>query len=267
MPSAAVNGIQLGYEIAGRGDWVVLIGGYTMTKEAWGSQAGALAREFRVLTFDNRGVGESTVPGDPFTIADMAADTVALMDFLDIKAAHIFGVSMGGLIGQVLALDYPGRVKKLVLGCTTHGGRHAVQPEKEVMEILAKAADPGVPREEAYMMRAQVVFAPAFLEKEKDRLQMLMRQSLAHWPTPRGAAGQMAALSRFNVRHRLGEIRCPTLVITGAQDRMMPPENSRLLAEAIPGARLEILEGAGHSFFLEKPEEVNRILRDFFLAS
>jgi pimeloyl-ACP methyl ester carboxylesterase len=216
-----------------------------------------------VITFDNRGVGETTVPSERFSIAEMAADTVGLMDALEIDSAHVFGVSMGGLIAQTLALDHPDRVEKVVLGCTTHGGRHAVQPEKEVMQLLAKASDPSIPAEESVRMRLPTILAERFIREEPERLEEFVRVSVQHWPTPEGAAGQMGALSVFNVKKRLGEIRCPVLVITGVEDRMMPAENSRLLAEAIEGAELYLVEGAGHSFFFEKPDEVNRVLIEF----
>lgn len=264
MPRVRVEDIEMSYSIEGEGEPVVLIGGFTMVKESWELQVAELAKHFRTLAFDNRGVGETTVPGEPFTIAQMAADTVGLMDALELDAARVFGVSMGGLIAQVLALDYPGRVRKVALGCTTHGGRHAVQPQKEVLELLAKASDPTIAAREAIRLRLPIVFSERFLREEPGRIEEFVRLSLRHSPTPEGAAGQMGALSVFNVKRRLGEVRCPVLVITGSEDRMMPPENSRLIAEAIPGARHYVVEGAGHSFFLERPDEVNGVLIDFF---
>jgi pimeloyl-ACP methyl ester carboxylesterase len=194
----------------------------------------------------------------------MAADAVGLMDALAVDAAHVFGVSMGGLIAQVLALDYPDRVRKVALGCTSHGGRRAVQPRREVMEILGKASDLTIPVEDAVRIRLPTVFSERFIREEPERLEEYVRFSVQHWPTPQGAAGQMGALSVFNVRRRLGEIRCSVLAITGSEDRMMPPENSRLLAEGIAGAELYTVPGAGHNFFFERPDEVNRVLLEFF---
>lgn len=263
MAKVQVKELQMAYEIDGLGEPLLLIGGFTMVKESWELQVAPLAKHFRVVSFDNRGVGETTVPSEPFTIAEMAADTVGLMDGLGIDSAHVFGVSMGGLIAQVLALDHPDRVKKVVLGCTTHGGRHAVQPQKEVMQLLGKAADPSIPVEDSVRMRLPTVFSERFIREEPERLEEFVRSSVQYYPTPEGAAGQMGALSVFNVKKRLGEIRCPVLVITGAEDRMMPPENTRLLAEGIEGAEQYMVDEAGHSFFLEKPDEVNGVLIDF----
>ena len=186
------------------------------------------------------------------------------MDVLGIDSAHFFGVSMGGLIAQVLCLDYPDRVKGVALGCTTHGGRHAVQPEKEVMTALAQAADPNIPAEETARNKAPILLSERFIKEEPERVEEFVALAVKYQPTPEGTAGQMGALSVFNVKERLGEIRSPALIITGSEDRMMPPDNSRLLAQGISGAELYTVEGAGHSFFFERPDEVNRVLIDFF---
>jgi len=264
MAKIEVRDIEIAYNVEGSGEPVVLIGGFSMVKESWELQVAELAKHFRVITFDNRGVGETTLPTGPFSIAEMAADTAGLLDAMGIDSAHFFGVSMGGLIAQVLALDYAERVGKVALGCTTHGGRHAVQPDREVMAILAKASDPAIPVEESVRLRSPVIFAERFIREEPERLEDFVRLSLRYWPTSEGAAGQLAALSVFNVKKRLGEIRCPVLAITGSEDQMMPPENSRLLAEGIAGAEHYVVDGTGHSFFLERPDEVNGVLVDFF---
>ncbi len=263
MPRVRVGDVELAYRVRGSGDPLVLIGGFTMVKESWGLQVRGLARHFRVITPDNRGVGETRIPAGPFRVADMAADITGLLDALSIDAAHVFGVSMGGLISQILALDHPARVRKVVLGCTTHGGSRAVRPTREVMAALGRATDPTVPVEEAVRHWVPLMFSERFMREEPDRLQEFIRFSIRNWPAPEGAAGQIGALSVFNVRRRLGEIRCPVLAITGSEDRMMPPVNARLLAEGIAGAEHYEVEGAGHGFFIEKPDEVNRVLLDF----
>jgi 3-oxoadipate enol-lactonase len=264
MPKAFVNGIEIAYKVEGRGDPLLLIGGYTMVKEAWQELADRLSPHFTVITFDNRGVGQSTVPQEPFTITDMARDAAELMGQMGISSAHVFGISMGGLIAQLLALDYPHKVGKVALGCTTHGGREAVAPSPQVLELLAKAADPNIPPEEAVRMRVPFLFGPGFLEEKRDLVEKWVEMAVRYAPSPKGAEGQMRALSRFNSRERLSDIRCPVLVITGSEDRLIPPENSELLAKRIPGAKLHMVEGAGHLFFVEKPDEVSQILKEFF---
>lgn len=265
MPTMTLNGVQIAYEVCGTGAPLILIGGYTMVKEAWGLQVEGLSSHFRILTFDNRGVGESSIPEGPFTIADMASDVIGLMDGLSIKRANVFGISMGGLIAQVLALDYPERVMKVALGCTTPGGKGAIAPKPHVLEALSKAADPSVDPATAVKMRVPMLFGREFLENEPERLDSWVQMAVRYAPTPQGAAGQLRALSRFNVRDRLPQIRCPVLVLTGSEDLVMDPENSRILAREIPGASLYVVQGAGHLFFLERPDEVNRVLIEFFL--
>jgi 3-oxoadipate enol-lactonase len=260
---ARVGDLEIAYDINGQGEPLVLIGGFGMVKEMWAAQVQGLSGKFRVIAFDNRGIGESTVTEPGFTIADMAADVAGLMDALGIDRAHIFGVSMGGLISQTLALDHSSRVRKVVLGCTSHGGRHAVAPEPEVMALLATLGDPSVPPEEAIRKRLPVMFSDAYMQTQQDAIEEYVKLSLQYQPTLKGAQGQMQALSFFNVKRRLGEITCPVLVITGDQDRMMPPENAKLLAEGIPGAELYVVKGAGHGFFQENPEETNRAVAAF----
>jgi 3-oxoadipate enol-lactonase len=261
---AKVGAIELAYTIKGEGDPLILIGGFSMVKERWERQVSDLSHQFRVITFDNRGVGESTVPEPDFTIADMAADVVGLMDYLRIDKSHVFGVSMGGLIAQTLSLDHGDRIRKAALGCTSHGGRFAIAPDAEVMALLAKMGDPGMPAEEAIRLRLPIMYSERFIREEPEKIEKIVAFSLRYQPTLKGAQGQMKALSFFNVKKRLGEIRCPVLVITGDEDRMMPSDNSRLIAEGIPGAEIYLVKGAGHAFFEEKPEEVNRVLAAFF---
>ena len=260
---ANIGGIEMAYNVAGAGAPLFLIGGFTMVKEVWSPLADMFAEQFRVITFDNRGVGATTVPDADFTAADMAADVVGLMDHLGIEKAHIFGVSLGGLIAQMLVLDHADRIRKAVLGCTSHGGRHAIAQDPEVVAVLASAADPRVPAEEAIRKRMSVNLSPHFQRDQPQKVEEFVQMALRYQPTPKGAQGQMKALSFFNVKRRLGEIHVPVLIITGDEDKMVPPGNSQLLAEGISGAELYIMLGAGHSFYRERPDEVYRVVSAF----
>ena len=264
MASVNLNDIEIAYNIHGAGEPVILIGGFTMVKEAWELQISDLANHFRVITFDNRGVGESSVPSGDYTISDMAADTAGLMDALEIESANFFGVSMGSLIIQILALDHQDRVKKAALGCATHGGRHAIQADKDALTQIALAADPAVPPEKSIRELCSVLYSESFIREETERLEKIIQMRMKYIPTAEGIEGQLKALSIFNVRKRLHEIQCPVLAITGSDDRVIPPENSTLLSNGIRGAKIHIVEGAGHGFIHERPEEVNRALIDFF---
>ena len=263
MSIAKIKNIEIAYEDLGAGEPLILICGYSAVKETWGPIINGLSRHLRVITFDNRGVGGTTVPSKPYTLSDMAGDVIGLMDVLELQTAHIMGVSMGGLITQLLALDYPQRIKSIALGCTTHGGKKAISADKKVMQLLAKTADPAILPQDSLREKVKVLYSPEFIKKYNKVLDGIVSMGLQHYPTPQGAAGQMKALSYFNARERLVNIKCPALVLTGDQDQMMPPENSYLLASKIPDARLHIIKGAGHSFFQENSEETLRILTDF----
>ena len=136
MPFAENDGTRIYWEEQGSGPPLVLIMGLGYTSEMWYRMAPAFAREYRTIIFDNRGVGQSQVPATAYGINDMAADTAAVMDAAGIESAHVFGISMGGLIAQEFAIRYPERTRSLILGCTHHGGREAVVADREVFEVL-----------------------------------------------------------------------------------------------------------------------------------
>ena len=173
---------------------------------------------------------------------------------------------MGGMIAQELVLRHPQQVKRLILGCTLCGGPQAIQPPPEVVEKLV-AVSPDLPREEAVRQGWPVVFSPGFREKRGDFLDSMTKRSLTH-PTPLYAmARQMVAIQSFNTYERLGQITTPTLVITGDADILVPPANSKILAERIPGASLQTVPGAGHGFFWEASQEVITLIREFLTSA
>ena len=126
MPHTSRDGVSLYWEERGAGDPLLLIMGLGVTLEGWSRLAAELADRYRIILFDNRGVGRSDVPPGPYAISTLAADVAAVLDAAGIDAAHVFGVSMGGMIAQEFALAYPSRVRSLILGCTTCGGRDGV---------------------------------------------------------------------------------------------------------------------------------------------
>jgi len=225
-------------------------------------QMSALAADFHVITFDNRGAGRSTQPPAGYSAADMADDAAAILDALGIPAAHVFGFSMGGMIALNFVLRHPARVRRLALGCTTAGGRLLVQPEARVMEALVNPVTCGDPRQDFYN-GLWLSLGDRTQGESPELVERLADLAVANPQTPAGYAGQLAAILTHDVADRLGDIRAPTLVLHGAADRFVPPENGRLLAEHIPGAQFIPYPGAGHLFFIERAAEVNRDLRDF----
>ena len=220
-----------------------------------------LSRYFQVITFDNRGTGKSDKPNAVYTIRMMADDAAGLLRYLGIQRANVFGVSMGGMIAQELALHHPKQVDRLVLGCTTCGGPQAGIAPVAVLEKLL--TPPDTPREEAIRRQWPVMFSPRFVQDNPTFLDQMTARSLAY-PTPLySSVRQMMAIQSFNTYGRLGQIIAPTLVVTGEEDIIVPPANSHLLVNRIPGAILEMLPDVGHGFFWEQPQAIVELLSDF----
>jgi pimeloyl-ACP methyl ester carboxylesterase len=266
MPIAQIGDLKIHYQVRGLGDPLLLIMGYRGSGYMWGDEfLFPLSRYFSVITFDNRGTGKSDKPNAVYTIPMMAGDAAGLLEHLRIQQAHVFGVSMGGMIAQELALRYPRRVDRLILGCTHCGGPLATLPPLYVLETLL--TPPDLSREVAIRRQWPVMFSPDFVMTNPAFLDRLTERSLAH-PTPLySAIRQAMAIQRFNTYGRLSQIMAPTLIASGDDDRLVPLANAYLLADRIPGAALEIFPGAGHGFFWQSPERVVNLLSAFCYES
>ena len=253
MPHLQSNGVSLYYEEHGSGEPLLLIMGFTVSSIGWHWNIPAFAQSFRTIAFDNRGVGQSDKPDEPYSMAMFADDTAGLLDGLDIEQAHIFGISMGGMIAQEFALRHPQRVTSLSLGCTNCGGENTVlSSDPEVLRMLEHIDAVSV--EEAALAMTKVAVTPWFMQKHMDTLIELNRLSAVH-PTPKhGMVSQMAAIQSHDTYERLPQIGVPTLVITGKEDGLVPPENSVTLSRRIPNAELLILSNASHLFNIERPQ-------------
>jgi pimeloyl-ACP methyl ester carboxylesterase len=262
MPQLLSNGINLYYEEHGSGDPLLLIMGFTVSSIGWHWNVPAFAQDFRTVVFDNRGVGQSDKPDTPYSMGMFADDTAGLLDGLGINQAHVFGISMGGMIAQEFALRYPQRVKTLILGCTNCGGPQAVlAKDPEVVDLLNKIDSVDV--QQAALVMTKVAVTPWFLQKRMDVLLQFNQLSLQH-PTPKhGMVRQMQAIQGHDTYERLPRITVPTLVLTGKEDGLVPPENSVTLAQRIPNADLVILSNASHLFNVELPETTAEVVKGF----
>ena len=258
MPYATRDGIRLYWKEEGRGEPLLLIMGLGATLAWWNRLLPSLTPRFRTIVFDNRGVGKSDVPPGPYTIPLMADDALAVLDAAGVESAHVVGLSMGGYIAQELALANPGRVRSLVLGCTSCGGAEAVRAAPEVASALAARAK--VPREDAMWGMVPYTFdASTPRERIAQDLAMRMRSAVGN----DGYFAQFQAVRSWAGSHgRLSAIAAPTLVIHGETDQLVPPENGRILAQTIPGARLVMLPHASHIFLTDQLEPA----RDAILA-
>jgi pimeloyl-ACP methyl ester carboxylesterase len=216
---------------------------------------------FDVIAFDHRGVGASTPLDGSITIAEMADDAAGLLEALSIDQAHVMGVSMGGMIAQELALAHPERVRTLTLGCTYCGGEDSALTSPEVFQRLAEAMLSG-DRERALRAGFEVNVTRA-AEAANPALygQMLSIAARRAVSVPVILA-QSQACAAHDTHERLAEVRAPTLVVHGTEDQMLPVQNARVIASQIPGARLEILDGAGHLYFWEQPERSAELVRE-----
>jgi pimeloyl-ACP methyl ester carboxylesterase len=250
----ARNGdVRLAWEELGEGDPVLLVQGLGYTREGWGPTPALLAERFRVITFDNRGMGASDIAPPPYSIEELAADAVAVVDAAGLARVHVVGVSLGGFIAQELALRYPDRVDRLVLGCTSPGGPSAFpMPERTVRAFEQFTA---LPREEGLMMMVKNAIADGNVEARPELVDEVYRYRLANPPDPAAWQAQALVGMAFDAHSRLGGVRAPTLVVTGTEDVVVDPRNSELLATAIPGAQLRTIEGAGHLVFWEESEQ------------
>jgi len=253
------------YETHGAGEPLLLIRGLGSTCDGFKAQVEGLSPHFRVISFDNRCVGRSDQPQEPFTIADMADDTAALLDALDVESAHVFGVSLGGMVAQELVLRHPQRVRRLVLACTHAGPRTALRAPDWAVAIFNESVKK--PRAEALRSSVPILFARKTIEEHPELIEETLAVMERNNQPKSSYLLQLGAVMQHDTLDRLNEITHPTLVMTGTEDTLENPGNSRLIAEGIPGARLIEFAETGHVFFTEKADEVNRALIEFFTGT
>lgn len=265
MPSVDAGGTELYYERTGAGEPLLLIQGMSATHLAWGEELRAgLEPSFETIVFDNRGMGRSGRAELPFEVADMARDTAALLEALEIGSAHVVGISMGGAIAQELALAHPEKVRTLILGATFCGGPEATLMAPEDLQMLGAAYASGDP---VAVMRAmwEINLSPTF--REDDSRFAAFRKMGSQLPAPRPVViQQMRACANHDTSARLHELSMPTLVIHGTADRLIDLSNGELIACSIP-APIERLDGAGHMFWWEQPGRSAELIRGHALAA
>jgi pimeloyl-ACP methyl ester carboxylesterase len=251
LPYASRGAFELYYESTGAGTPVLLVNGQAMTLATWWRTVPVLAKSFRVLTFDQRDMGRSGHSPWPYTVPQMAADAVAVLDAAEVERAHVYGISLGGMVAQEFALMYPERVAALVLGATTAGGPGTILARPEPLGFFVRAGAMGP--EEAEWAAVPYNYAEATRREHGDRIAEDIARRVLDTTDALGYIHQVAAAAGHNTVGRLHEITAPTLVVHGGDDVVIPPSNGRLLAEAIPGAKLKIWPGAGHLFMTVEP--------------
>jgi len=265
MATVNVNDCEIYYEVHGQGDPLVLIMGLRRNVEWWYRQLPALSQRFQVIAFDNRGAGRSDKPVMEYSMGLFAEDTAGLMEALDIQDAHILGISMGGYIAQELALNYPAKVKSLILGCTGCGGDRAVIMSPERMEKFT--ANKGLKPEEILRKDMDIYFSDDYVDQYPEKIEEFIEISMRYYQPANAFFRQFDACQRHDTGDRLNQLSLPTLIMTGDDDPLVPPQNSHVLKELIGDAELSVFSGGRHCFFIEYADQFNQKTVDFFKAN
>jgi pimeloyl-ACP methyl ester carboxylesterase len=264
VPAVALGDIEMHYEERGAGKALLLVPGIPAIASDWASIAEPLSRSRRVIAYDNRGSGASTTTPAPYTTAQLAADAVALLDALELERAHVFGMSLGGMIAQELALDHPERVRTLTIGASFCGGSEGTLMAREDLELLGAAYASGE-REQVLRAMWEINLSPGF-RAEDSRFQAFAEMA-SKLPAPRPVVmQQMQACAAHDTSRRLRRISVPTLVIHGTEDRLLRVTNGRQIARLIPAPLVE-MEGVGHLFWWEQPERSAELVREHASAA
>jgi pimeloyl-ACP methyl ester carboxylesterase len=264
MNEARNGDVRLAYEVRGDGPVLLFVHGLGYDRFGWGPLPDLLAADFRVVVFDNRGVGDSDVPDGPYAVSQMAEDAVAVLDAAGVERAHVLGVSLGGYIAQELALTHPNRVDRLVLVSTAPGGpRMAPMPAKGV-EAFGRF--PTLEREAGLRLMVENSLGEHGVRERPELVEEIYRYRLERGPTLAGWQAQAYAGATFDAYDRVPGIAAPTLVLQGTADNVVDPRNAELLAELIPNARLELVPERGHLLVWQEGEEIAPFVREF-LAS
>ena len=251
------NGIQINYEISGAGPWVTLSHSLACNLTMWDDQMAVLTGQYRVLRYDTRGHGQTSAPDGNYTLEELADDAKALLDALGIRRTHWVGLSMGGMIGQTVALKYPGVFQSMVLADTT--SRLAPDAAKLWGERIKIAREQGMaPLVESTLARW---FTEPYRRSHASVVERIAAGIRA--TPPAGYAGCCDAISKIDLTDRLPEIKCPTLVIVGEQDMGTPPAMARAIADNLPGAELKIIPSAAHLSNIEQAQTFNDAMTKF----
>ena len=253
--------MKLAWERQGSGAPLLLIHGLGYARWGWEPVLPGLAERFDVIMFDNRGIGESDAPPGPYTVVEMAADAVQVLDEAGVERAHVVGTSLGGMIAQELALSYPERVDRLVLAGTTPGGPRAYPMPQVTVDLIAESAtlEPAV----ALRRFVENALASGTVERRPEIVERILEHRLATAQDPAAWGAQAAAAVAFDAYDRLGGLIAPTLVQSGTEDVVIDPRNSFLLGDLLPNAEAAHFPGCGHLFFWEKPAGFVRSVTSF----
>lgn len=249
MPKITVGDLNVNYQIKGTGEPLLLIIGLSFSLRDWGTiLPDLLAQHYKVILFDNRDAGETSQSTHPYTISQMAQDAAHLLTALGEPKAHVFGVSMGGMIAQQFALSHADRLNKLILGCTAPGG--TCSQFGNVSGLLGGDI-------------LKLLFTPEFIRDHQPELTNFFQSTTPFHSRGSALQRQLQAMGTHDTCNALDKITVPTLVITGDRDPVIPPSNTEFLTKNIPGAKKEIIQDASHGFCFSHPNPTATAMINF----
>ncbi len=256
MPIADSNGCRIYYETFGKGEPLLLVAGQASDLHGWDGVREGLQAHHQVIVYDHRGTGLSDKPKEPaYTTRLLAADAIAVLDSIGIERAHAYGVSMGGRICQWLGIEHGARVASLILCSTTPGNPHGVARDPEISAAMMR----GSADQEAARLVMSTVFSSEWIATHMEVLLAMQARAIP----PFAQALHFQCSEAHDAWELLPTIKNPTLVLHGSADRLNPTANAPLIASAIPGAELRMIDGGLHGAYRERAEECNAIVLDF----
>jgi len=253
------------FETQGAGKPLILIPGFASGAWTWFRQTKELSKDFRVITFDPRGIGKSKIENpDDFANLSMqtfVTDVLQVLDELNVEKANVLGASFGGFVAQEFALQFPERVNKLILACTTAGGANHVTPDIEILRSFTPDANLSVAESIRKFIRP--AFTDEFNAEHADEVEKVCVLRETNEVADAVYFAQLEVAFKFNTADRIGAIENETLVLTGDKDKVVPMQNSLNLAEKLPNATLQVIENGSHLFFIENADEFNREVLKF----
>ena len=260
MARVRANGVEIYVEESGSGAPLLLIMGLGASHEAWAAQRDAFAARYRVIAFDNRGAGRSECPPSPWTVVDMAADTIGVLDALGVERAHVLGASMGGMIAQEMAIRHPERIDRLVVAVSF------ARPDSLRRTFLLHrrwARLQGADAREESVANLPWLLSPTLINDAERIMAVLELVGSMPFMEAEAYARQVDAILEHDTLARLHRVRAPTLVLAAAEDVLTPLSLSEEIATAIPGARLQVLPRGNHGVLIEYPDDFNGAVLDF----
>eukprot|EP01006_Ploeotia_vitrea_P002002 TRINITY_DN106181_c0_g1_i1.p1 TRINITY_DN106181_c0_g1~~TRINITY_DN106181_c0_g1_i1.p1 ORF type:complete len:282 (+),score=22.09 TRINITY_DN106181_c0_g1_i1:20-865(+) len=260
-PGVAIAYRVLGKDVSGRYP-LLMIQGLSGTKEDWQELATTLSNERLIIVMDNRCIGESTIYEEKFTLRDMAADALKVLDACNVQVCHVVGISMGGMITQELALLAPSRFASVTLGCTHHGGPNQLPANPEFRDAFR--AQPNLKGKRAIVENlTRFNVTPEWRARHPNEWNRMIDISLACRRPQKGIFRQILAIMSFDVADRISSIKVPVLIIHGDKDDVLDVGNGAMIRDKIPNSQLHIMPGVGHVFWVMEPEHSAKLISGF----